>query len=69
MKTQGSHPVSNLKRKHHSKALRRSEKMHPAHRNKKNTLVEPFFNCLFTFTMKCGAYSNNAMSSRSSFTK
>jgi hypothetical protein len=30
MKTQGSHPVSNLKRKHHSKALRRSEKMHPA---------------------------------------
>ena len=28
-----------------------------------------FFNCLFTFTMKCGAYSNNAMSSRSSFTK
>ena len=38
-------------------------------RNKKNTLVEPFFNCLFTFTMECGAYSNNAMSSRSSFTK
>ena len=36
---------------------------------KKNTLVEPFFNCLFTFTMECGAYSNNAMSSRSSFTK
>jgi hypothetical protein len=30
MKTQGSHPVSNLKRKRHSKALRRSEKMHPA---------------------------------------
>ena len=29
----------------------------------------PFFNCLFTFTMECGAYSNNAMSSRSSFTK
>ena len=28
-----------------------------------------FFNCLFTFTMECGAYSNNAMSSRSSFTK
>jgi hypothetical protein len=38
-------------------------------RNKKNTLVEPFFNCLFTFTMECGADSNNAMSSRSSFTK
>jgi hypothetical protein len=35
----------------------------------KYTLVEPFFNCLFTFTMECGAYSNNAMSSRSSFTK
>ena len=30
MKTQGSHPVSNLKRKHHSKALRRSEKIYPA---------------------------------------
>jgi hypothetical protein len=30
MKTQGSHPVSILKRKCHSKALRRSEKMHPA---------------------------------------
>jgi hypothetical protein len=27
------------------------------------------FNCLFTFTMECGAYSNNAMSSRSSFKK
>ena len=35
----------------------------------KNTLVEPFFNCLFTFTMECGAYSNNAISSRSCFTK
>jgi hypothetical protein len=34
-----------------------------------NTLVEPFFKCLFTFTMECGAYLNNAMSSRSSFTK
>jgi hypothetical protein len=31
--------------------------------NEKNTLVEPFFNCLFTFTMECGAFSNNAMSS------
>jgi hypothetical protein len=30
MKTQGSHPVSILKRKRHSKALRRSVKMHPA---------------------------------------
>jgi hypothetical protein len=30
MKSQGSHPVSILKRKRHSKALRRSEKMHPA---------------------------------------
>jgi hypothetical protein len=30
MKTQGSHPVSNLKRKRHSNALRRSEQMHPA---------------------------------------
>jgi hypothetical protein len=27
----------------------------------KNTLVEPFFNCLYTFTMECGAYSNNAV--------
>ena len=27
------------------------------------------FNCLFTFTMECGAYSNNDMSCRSSFTK
>jgi hypothetical protein len=88
MKTQGSHPVSNLKRKRHSKALRRSEKMHPARFSRpkstfltipiliagtnsvsSNTLVEPFFNCLFTFTMECGAYSNNAMSSRSSFKK
>ena len=30
MTTQGSHPVLNLKRKRHSKALRRSKKMHPA---------------------------------------
>jgi hypothetical protein len=30
MKTQGSHPVSNFDGKQHSKALRRSEKMHPA---------------------------------------
>jgi hypothetical protein len=78
----------------HSKALRRSEKMHPAWilRPKSTFLTTPilvagtnsvssgniveesffdksFFNCLFTFTMECGAYSNNAMSSRSSFTK
>ena len=34
---------------------------------KKIPLWSLFFNCLFTFTMECGAYSNNAMSSRSSF--
>ena len=43
MKTQGSHPVSNLKRKRHSKALRRSEKMHPARfsRHKSSFLTIP----------------------------
>ena len=38
-------------------------------RNKKIPLWSLFLNCLFTFTMECGAYSNNDMSSRSSFTK
>jgi hypothetical protein len=44
MKTQDSHPVSNLKRKRHSKALRRSEKMHPARfsRPKSTFLTESF---------------------------
>ena len=43
MKTQGSHPVSNLKRKRYSKALRRSEKMHPGRfsRSKSTFLTNP----------------------------